>query len=249
MKKKIKIDIILPNYNSSDFIKDTLKSIISQTYKNWNLIIVDDCSNQKTRNILKKYQKNKKIKIYWLKKNKGAGYCRNLAIKKSKSPYLAFIDSDDIWKKDKLETQLRFMENNNYSFTYTSYETFGSKVANITPAKEYDFKRFIHDTSICTSTMILKRNVLKGVEFTSSEICEDYFFKCKILKICNAYCLNDYLTRYRIRKDSLQKNSFKNFYWIWKINSDLNKLNIFQNFFSLFFISLNSLKKYGLKNF
>ncbi len=249
MKKKIKIDIILPNYNSSDFIKDTLKSIISQTYKNWNLIIVDDCSNQKTRNILKKYQKNKKIKIYWLKKNKGAGYCRNLAIKKSKSPYLAFIDSDDIWKKDKLETQLRFMENNNYSFTYTSYETFGSKVANITPAKEYDFKRFIHDTSICTSTMILKRNVSKGVEFTSSEICEDYFFKCKILKICNAYCLNDYLTRYRIRKDSLQKNSFKNFYWIWKINSDLNKLNIFQNFFSLFFISLNSLKKYGLKNF
>ena len=248
MKKKIKIDIILPNYNSSDFIKDTLKSIISQTYKNWNLIIVDDCSNQKTRNILKKYQKNKKIKIYWLKKNK-AGYCRNLAIKKSKSPYLAFIDSDDIWKKDKLETQLRFMENNNYSFTYTSYETFGSKVANITPAKEYDFKRFIHDTSICTSTMILKRNVSKGVEFTSSEICEDYFFKCKILKICNAYCLNDYLTRYRIRKDSLQKNSFKNFYWIWKINSDLNKLNIFQNFFSLFFISLNSLKKYGLKNF
>ncbi len=249
MKKKIKIDIILPNYNSSDFIKDTLKSIIGQTYKNWNLIIVDDCSNQKTRNILKKYQKNKKIKIYWLKKNKGAGYCRNLAIKKSKSPYLAFIDSDDIWKKDKLETQLRFMENNNYSFTYTSYETFGSKVANITPAKEYDFKRFIHDTSICTSTMILKRNVSKGVEFTSSEICEDYFFKCKILKICNAYCLNDYLTRYRIRKDSLQKNSFKNFYWIWKINSDLNKLNIFQNFFSLFFISLNSLKKYGLKNF
>ena len=178
MKKKIKIDIILPNYNSSDFIKDTLKSIIGQTYKNWNLIIVDDCSNQKTRNILKKYQKNKKIKIYWLKKNKGAGYCRNLAIKKSKSPYLAFIDSDDIWKKDKLETQLRFMENNNYSFTYTSYETFGSKVANITPAKEYDFKRFIHDTSICTSTMILKRNVSKGVEFTSSEICEDYFFKC-----------------------------------------------------------------------
>ena len=249
MKKKIKIDIILPNYNSSDFIKDTLKSIIGQTYKNWNLIIVDDCSNQKTRNILKKYQKNKKIKIYWLKKNKGAGYCRNLAIKKSKSPYLAFIDSDDIWTKDKLETQLRFMEHNNYSFTYTSYETFGSKVANITPAKEYDFKRFIHDTSICTSTMILKRNVLKGVEFTSSEICEDYFFKCKILKICNAYCLNDYLTRYRIRKDSLQKNSFKNFYWIWKINNDLNKLNIFQNFFSLFFISLNSLKKYGLKNF
>ena len=248
-EKKIKIDIILPNYNSSNYIKETIKSIINQSYKNWNLIIVDDCSNKKTKNILKKYKKNKKIKIYWLKKNKGAGYCRNLAIKKSKSPYLAFIDSDDLWKKDKLEMQLRFMENNNYSFTYTNYETFGKKVTNIAPTKEYDFKKFIHDTSICTSTMMLKRSISKGVEFTNSKICEDYFFKCKILKTCNAYCLDDYLTKYRIRENSLQGNSLKNFYWIWKINSDLNKLNVIQNFFSLFFISLNSLKKYGFKNF
>ncbi len=248
-EKKIKIDIILPNFNSSDSIKETVKSIIDQTFKNWKLIIVDDCSDKKTKTILKKFSKNKKIKIFWLKRNKGAGYCRNYAIKKSKSPYLAFIDSDDIWKKDKLETQLRFMENNNYLFTYTNYETFGKKIRFITPAKEYDFKKFINDTSICTSTMIVKRNILKNIEFTNSEICEDYFFKCKILKICNAYCLDDFLTKYRIRKNSLQSSSLKNFYWIWKINKEYNKLNFFENFFSLFFISINSLKKYGLKNF
>ena len=205
-EKKIKIDIILPNFNSSDSIKETIKSIIDQTFKNWKLIIVDDCSDKKTKTILKKFSKNKKIKIFWLKRNKGAGYCRNYAIKKSKSPYLAFIDSDDIWKKDKLETQLRFMENNNYLFTYTNYETFGKKIRFITPAKEYDFKKFVNDTSICTSTMIVKRNILKNIEFTNSEICEDYFFKCKILKICNAYCLDDFLTKYRIREDSLQSN-------------------------------------------
>ena len=247
--KKIKIDIILPNFNSSDSIKETIKSIIDQTFKNWKLIIVDDCSNKKTKTILKKFSKNKKIKIFWLKKNKGAGYCRNYAIKKSKSPYLAFIDSDDIWKKDKLETQLRFMENNNYLFTYTNYETFGKKIKFISPAKEYDFKKFIHDTSICTSTMIIRRNILKNIEFTNSEICEDYFFKCKILKICNAYCLDDFLTKYRIRKNSLQSSSLKNFYWIWKINKEYNKFNFFENFFSLLFISINSLKKYGFKNF
>tara|TARA_B100002051_G_C16422308_1_gene480007 strand:+ start:237 stop:458 length:222 start_codon:yes stop_codon:yes gene_type:complete len=67
-QKKIKIDIILPNFNSSDYIKDTIKSILRQTYKNWNLIIVDDCSDKKTKNILKKITKNKKIKIFWLKK-------------------------------------------------------------------------------------------------------------------------------------------------------------------------------------
>ena len=248
-EKKIKIDIILPNFNSSDSIKETIKSVIGQTFKNWKLIIVDDCSDQKTKTILKKFSKNKKIKIFWLKKNKGAGYCRNYAIKKSNSPYLAFIDSDDIWKKDKLETQLRFMENNNYLFTYTNYETFGKKIKFISPAKEYDFKKFINDTSICTSTMIVKRNILKNIEFTNSEICEDYFFKCKILKICNAYCLDDFLTKYRIRKNSLQSNSLKNFYWIWKINKEYNKFNFFENFFSLLFISINSLKKYGFKNF
>ena len=248
-EKKIKIDIILPNFNSSDSIKETIKSIIDQTFKNWKLIIVDDCSDKKTKTILKKFSKNKKIKIFWLKRNKGAGYCRNYAIKKSKSPYLAFIDSDDIWKKDKLETQLRFMENNNYLFTYTNYETFGKKIKFITPAKEYDFKKFINDTSICTSTMIIKRNILKNIEFTNSKICEDYFFKCKILKICNAYCLDDFLTKYRIRENSLQSSSLKNFYWIWKINKEYNKFNFFENFFSLLFISINSLKKYGFKNF
>tara|TARA_B100000963_G_scaffold339886_1_gene338001 strand:+ start:18 stop:779 length:762 start_codon:yes stop_codon:yes gene_type:complete len=248
-KKNLTIDIILPNYNSFPFIDETIKSIINQTYTNWKLVIVDDCSNKRTVKSLKKISRNRKIKVYWLKKNHGAGYCRNYAIKKSKSPYIAFLDSDDLWKKDKLETQLRFMENNNYSFTYTSYETFGKKIRYVRPPFEYDYKKFIQDTSICTSTMLIKRTALKKAKFTETEICEDYFFKCEILKNCNAYCLNDYLTKYRIRSNSLQSNSLRNFYWIWKINKKFNKLNFFENILSLFFISLNSLKKYGIKNF
>ena len=247
-EKKIKVDIILPNFNSFAYIKDSIKSILDQTYKNWRLIIVDDCSDKKTKNILKKFSKNKKIKIYWLKKNKGAGYCRNYAIKKSSAPYLAFIDSDDLWKKDKLETQLRFMEQNNYLFTYTNYETFGKKNSYVVPLNEYNFKSFIKDTSICTSTMMIKKYIVKGIDFTNTKICEDYFFKCKILKNHNAYCLDDFLTKYRVRKNSLQSNSFRNFYWIWKINREFNKLNFIDNFFSLLFISINSLKKYGLRN-
>ena len=126
-KKKKKIDIILPNYNSSKFIKETIKSILRQTYKHWKLIIVDDFSDNKTREILKQIS-NKKIKIFNLNKNYGAGYCRNFAIKKSSSPYLAFIDSDDVWKKNKLKNQINFMEKNNFLFTYTNYETFGDKI-------------------------------------------------------------------------------------------------------------------------
>ena len=76
--------------------------------------------------------------------------------------------------------------------------------------------------------MLIRRNILNNTKFTDTKICEDYFFKCEILKRCNAYCLDDYLTKYRLRNNSLQSNSLKNFYWIWKINREFNKLNVFE---------------------
>ena len=242
------VSIILPNFNSSEFVTSSINSIKNQTYKNWNLIIVDDCSNDKTKKILKKFNNNKKIKIVWLKKNRGAAYCRNLAMKKAKSKYLAFIDSDDIWEKNKLEMQLQYMEQNNFDFTYTYYKTFGLKSHKIKMPAKFDFNNFTKNTSIATSTVIIKRKIVQGIKFTETAICEDYFFKCKILKkIKYAYCLKRFLTRYRIRKNSMQSSMIKNFYWIWKINYKYNKFNILQNFRSLFFISFNSIKKYGLK--
>jgi len=248
-KKKTKIDIILPNYNSSQFILETVKSILGQTYKNWKLIIVDDCSNKETISVLKKIKKNKKIKIFWLKKNHGAGFCRNYAIKKSYSPYLAFIDSDDLWKKDKLKKQINFMEKNNYSFTYTNYETFGDKIRKISSPQKLNYSNFIKNTSIATSTMMIKRNKISNSKFTNTKICEDYYFKCKILKKINyAFCLDQYLTKYRVRKNSLQSKNLRNIYWIWKINKNFNKLSFLDNLISLIFISLNSIKKYGGKN-
>ncbi len=249
-KEKTKIDIILPNYNSSQFIVKTIKSILEQTYKNWRLIIVDDCSDKKTVTILKKYFKKKNIKIYFLKKNHGAGYCRNYAIAESNSPYIAFIDSDDIWKKNKLEKQLYFMKKNNFSFSYTNYLTFGDRNREIKNPLKLNYSSFIKNTSIATSTMMIKRNQIRNVRFTDTKICEDYYFKCKLLKkVKYAYCLNKYLTKYRIRKNSLQSSNIRNMYWIWKINKNYNKLNFLDNIVSLLNISINSLKKYRGKNF
>ena len=248
-KKKSKIDIVLPNYNSHAFIAGTIKSIINQNYNNWKLIIVDDNSDEKTKKILKNFSKNKKIKIYWLKKNQGAGYCRNYALKKTKSPYIAFIDSDDIWKKSKLKNQVNFMIKNNYSFSYTCYETFGDKKKTISPPLKFNYSSFINNTSIATSTMMVARKKITNIKFTNTKICEDYYFKCKLLKKVNyAFCLNQYLTKYRIRRNSLQSNAFKNFFWIWKINKNYNKLNFYENFFSLLNITINSIKKYSGKH-
>ena len=249
MKSDPKVAIILPNYNSDLFLKTTINSVLNQSYKNWQLIIIDDCSNQKTKSILKTFLNNRKIKIFWLKTNRGAAYCRNFGIKKSKSKYLAFIDSDDIWKKEKLKQQIYFMEKNNYYFTFTNYETFGLKKKLIKPPNKFNFKSFIRNTSIGTSTMIINRKIARDITFTNSKICEDYYYKCKLLKRVNlAFCLNKFLTKYRVRNNSLQSNPIKNFYWIWRINSKYNKLGFLENFLSLFFICLNSIRKYGGKN-
>ena len=142
------------------------------------------------------------------------------------------------------------MEKNNYSFSYTWYETFGEKKRLITPPLKFNYSNFIHNTSIGTSTMIIKRKRIKNIKFTNTKICEDYYFKCRLLKRVNyAFCLNKFLTRYRVRQNSLQSSNLRNLFWIWKINKSYNKLNFLDNFFSLLNISINSFKKYGGKNF
>ena len=249
--KKRKISIILPNYNSAEFIERTISSILSQTFFDWELILIDDGSDIKTKKILYKFKHIKKIKIIFLKKNKGAAYCRNLGIKKARAKYIAFIDADDFWKPNKLKNQYIFMLKNKLSFSYTKYYAFfkkKNKMVKVNSPKQFTFKNFIKNTSIGTSTMMVKKDLIKNIKFTNTKICEDYYFKCLILKkIKKAYCLDNFLTIYNIRKDSLQSNKLRNIFWIWKINFRYNRLSIFENLLSVFFISLNSLKKYGFK--
>jgi len=246
----VKVQIILPNYNSAPYLEETINSIINQTFENWNLTIVDGNSNEETQKILRKYINHKKINIIFLKKNKKAGFCRNLAVRKSKSDYIAFIDSDDLWEKDKLFKQLDFMIKKKHYFTYTNYLPFinGKKYKEITPEIFFTFEKFIKNTSIGTSTMIIKRSVIGNTKFSNTKICEDYFFKCQILKkVKCAYCLPESLTKYRIRKGSLQSNKLRNLYWIWYINKNYNHFNFIKNFISVLCISIYSLKKYGFK--
>ena len=249
--EQISVDIILPNYNSSSYIEETLVSVINQTFKNWKLFIVDDNSDNKTKDILRKYNSNTKIKIIWLKKNKGVAFCRNLALRYSSLNYLAFIDSDDIWYQEKLSDQLIFMIKNNYKFSYTYYETFRNTLKSIKkvikPPEKFNFDSFVKNTSIATSTMIIKKDIVGSNKFTKTKICEDYFFKCQMLKKAkNAYCLPKITTKYRIRRNSLQSNKFRNLFWIWNINKKYNNFSFFKNLISLYRISISSIIKYGV---
>ena len=250
MDNKSSVDIILPNYNSSKYLNETIQSIIDQDYSNWKLIIIDDCSEEQTKKELSHYKNHQKIKILHLKKNMGTGFCRNLGLRVANSQYIAFIDSDDKWRIDKLSKQINFMESNNINFSHTNYSTFKEKniLKEIKPSKIIDFNSFTKNTSICTSSMIISAKYAKKYKFTKTKICEDYFYKCSLLKeLKKAYCLNLNLTNYRIRKNSMQSKKIRNIYWIWKINKYYNKFNFVKNLISLILISINSLKKYGFK--
>ena len=248
------VDIILPTYNCAEYIEEAINSVIGQTLENWKLIIIDDASKDSTTSLIKNYLNDKRIVFKILKKNKGQGFCRNLALRYSNSKYVAFIDSDDIWKKDKLKKQIEFMNNFNLDFTYTDFTIFkeinGVKKLNkqIVLPEKFTYDLFVNKTSICTSTMIIKRSIIGMTKFLNTKRCEDFFFKCELLKNCKtANNLRENLTFYRISKNSLQSNKFKNLYWVWYINKRYNKMNIIKNILSIFLISINSLKNYGFK--
>ena len=246
------IDIILPNYNKNKYLAESINSVVNQTYKNWKLFIVDDHSTDNSREILNNY-KNENIHIFYLSKNKGVSLCRNLAMRKSNSKYISFIDSDDYWSSDKLKNQIDFMEKFNQPFTYTNYTPFTIKNKKIFFRKEinapktFNFEQFINNTSIGMSSMIIERSLIGTTRFRKLKICEDYFFKCQMLKKNIAVKFDQNTMFYRITENSLQSNKLKNLYWVWNINKKYNHLSFFKNLKSLLFIAIHSIKKYGIK--
>ncbi len=245
------VDIIIPNYNKGLFIEECIESVLNQTYKDWQLYIIDDASNDNSRKILDKYFNKANINITYLNKNKGPYFCRNLGIRKSKSDLISFLDSDDYWTKNKLKDQISFMIDKNYDFTYSDYFFFfkndKQNLKETRVQKKFLFKDFIKDSSINSSTMILKRNIVGLTKFKKVKH-EDYLFKCDILKKnLAAFKIDKKLAYYRIIDSSRSSSKLSNLISLWYINKRFNNLNIFENFKSLFFISLNSLKKYGIK--
>jgi teichuronic acid biosynthesis glycosyltransferase TuaG len=247
------VDIIIPVYNSQKFIKKTIKSVFRQTFKNWKLIIIDDASTDNTKKIVdkicEKIKDRRKIIILKNNINKGQAFSRNRGLKHSKSKFVTFLDSDDFWDKNKLKKQIKFMLSNNYDFTYTDYIIIkNNQKKKIIVPDSYNYKRFIYNSSINTCTMVLKKKIIKNIYFKNLRFSEDYFFKCQLLRKGHiAYKCPGPYAYYLLRKDSLQSNRLSVFFSFWTINKNLNKMNFLQNVTSIFYVIINSLKKYGFR--
>ena len=251
---KICVDVILPNYNKSKFLEEAINSVVTQTHKNWHMYIIDDHSIDDSWSIIKRFSNLNNITQIKLSKNMGPSFCRNYGMRISKSKYISFIDSDDTWENSKLEKQIDFMEKNNLYFTYTDYTPFfQSNEKKIYKQKTqlktiFNFNAFVKNSSINTTTMMIRRSILGTHRFKKIKFMEDYLFKCELMKSNNvAVKLNENLATYRILKKSRSSQRLKNIFWLWYINKNYNKFNFLKNLISIICISVNSIKKYGFK--
>lgn len=235
------VSIITPTYNCAKFIIETIKSVQSQTYTNWEMIIVDDCSTDNTQEyVLKIAKSDKRIRYYKLEKNSGAAAARNLAMELASGTYIAFLDSDDLWSKQKLEKQIEFMQNNNYLFTCTSYEHMNEygKILNktIKSKKKCGYNRLLLDCPIGNSTVMY--NAEKMGKFKVPNIKkrnDDALWLTMLKKEKYIYGLDINLMKYRIRKDSISSNKLKLIKYHWILYRQIEHLSILRSLFHIIY--------------
>lgn len=240
------VSIITPSYNSSEFISQTITSVLNQTYNNWELIIVDDVSTDNSIKIIESFvKKDHRIKLYRLAKNSGAGVARNKAIEISKGDFIAFLDSDDLWLQDKLEFQVNFMIKNNYNLTYTSYkvikengEDLGKTVIS---EPQLDYRKMLYSNKIGCLTAMYNVTTLGKVYMPEIRKRQDYALWLKILKKENfAFGLQEVLSCYRDRSNSISNNKIEMLKWNWNLYRNVEKLSYIQ---SLFYVTSNVINK------
>jgi glycosyltransferase involved in cell wall biosynthesis len=205
------VSIITPTYNSEKYITETIKSIQGQTYTNWELLITDDCSTDQTIDIIKSFQKgDKRIKLFLLNKNQGAGVARNNSIKEANGRYIAFCDSDDLWKEHKLSKQIKFMKENQVFFTYCSYEIVNEKreyIQTIIPPPIITYNDLLSWCWVGCLTAIYDTKILGKKYFPKIRKRQDYILWLKILREINqTKGLLEPLATYTKRQGSISSN-------------------------------------------
>lgn len=213
--KSGKISIITPNYNCEKFISQTIDSVLSQTYKNWELIIVDDFSTDISYEIACSYaKKDERIKVIRNEKNSGAAFSRNVALDNATGEYIAFLDSDDLWNERKLEKQIEFMEKNNCDFCFSRYSLIDeynnalNKTARI--VNKLTFYKLLHHDFIGCLTAIYKFEKMKQIRSFLVKNNNDYGLFLQIVKKSeNAMGLQENLAQYRIRKSGISRKKLQ----------------------------------------
>ena len=226
------VSIIMPSYNTGKYIAESINSVIAQTYKNWELIIVDDCSTDQTDEIVGSFLDDVRIKYLKNKGNYGAAESRNRALREAKGKWIAFLDSDDLWMRDKLAHQINFMRRNKFCFSYTNYEEIDEKsnpLGRIVTGPKKINKTFMH--AYCWPgclTVMYDAKKIGLVQIKNISKNNDYAMWLSIAETADCFLLRQCLGKYRKRQGSISNHAytelFKYHYMLWRTNRNKGKI-------------------------
>jgi teichuronic acid biosynthesis glycosyltransferase TuaG len=224
------VSIITPVYNAEKFIIETIRSVQNQTYPHWEMILVDDCSSDNSINMIEEEaEKDSRIKLYQLSTNSGAAIARNTAIEMSQGKYIAFLDSDDLWLPHKLETQVKFMEEQDLAFTYASYRLMKEN-GELTPKvikvpSQINYEGLLKNTIIGCLTVMINKEKVWPIQMQNIRTRQDFVLWLDILKRgIVAHGIQDELALYRKVEGSISSNKLKTAKRNWEVYRKIEKL-------------------------
>ncbi|WP_028043334.1 glycosyltransferase family 2 protein [Candidatus Stoquefichus massiliensis] len=244
------VSIITPAYNAGKTIREAIESVLNQTYQNWELLIVDDCSTDNTYEIINEFE-DLRIRVFRHEKNMGAAIAWNTAFKHMQGRYVAFIDADDIWTDNKLSLQLRYMKKNNYEFTYTSYDWIddnGLSLNKIIKApKTQTYESFLKNTNMGNSTVIMDRKYINILPVQKVDMNWDGALRFPILKQGHtAHGMDEVCMHYRVNNNSVSSNKIKAAKGLWNLYKNILNIPFFPRCYYFGWYVFNSLKRYYL---
>lgn len=246
----IKVSIITPAYNASEFIVETIRSVQNQTLSSWELLVVDDCSVDNTVEIVEGLaQKDLRIKLIKAASNGGVARARNLGLERAKGEFIAFLDSDDLWLSDKLEKQVRFMEENNLLLTYTNFQKFSTngKIGKIIKCpKRMKAEDILRNTAIGCLTVMINKRKTGDFRMPLLQHTEDNCTWYNILKEHNsiAYNLGEVLAYYRDGNVSLTQNKCNSAKLQWETYRNYYRYPVIKSAYLYFWYSINAILRY-----
>ncbi|MGD6816671.1 glycosyltransferase family 2 protein [Metabacillus sp. 113a] len=226
------VSVITPSYNSTKTIGDTIRSVQAQTYSHWEMLIVDDCSTDHSRDYIREFAgADSRIQLIELDENSGAAVARNTALRMVKGKYAAFLDSDDLWHPEKLDKQIRFMEENDYAFTYTKYELMKEDGGRLNQVVEIPdsigYHGLLKNTIIGCLTAVVNLEKTGPIQMPNIRTRQDFALWLSILKKgITAHGLQETLASYRLVPGSISSNKVKAAKQTWKVYREVEKLSL-----------------------
>src|SRR5699024_862006 len=245
---KPKVSVITPVYNAEKYLSETIESVLKQTYKSFEYLLIDDCSTDNSASIIKEFEeKDSRVRYIKLSENSGAAVARNRGLEEAKGRYVAFVDSDDKWYPEKLERQLDFMENNHKAFTYTNYEHITEEGEVLSSPKlpdKLNYSGLLKNTAIACSTVVIDRQIIGDFRMSLVRKGQDTATWLQILRNHDyAYLVDEILNQYRGREGSLSSNKVGALKRTWNTYRNLEKLPLHKAIYYFSFYMLNAVKR------